>query len=329
MGFIGGSTMTETLLYLSSAAIAEIGLGAGALIEAVERVFAAQAAGAARPGPKAVVPVATGHSFHAMPGTMAGEGLAGMKFFGVVPDNPARGRPNVCSLVALSDISTGLPVGLMDGGWITGMRTAAMTAVAAKRLALPESETAAFIGCGVQARAHAALLREVLPGLRRASVLGRSPARRDAFVQELRAAGWEVRLAADADDALRGADIAVSTVPEHDGWTAFLDPALLPGRAFAAAVDLGRSWLPTRYGEFAVIATDDIVQSRGLVAEGRLKAPPAFDADLAVLASGAYTAPPPGRVFFVFSGHVLGDLAVAAALYRRAVERGVGVRLPR
>jgi alanine dehydrogenase len=329
MGFIGGNTMTDTLLYLSSAAIAQIGLGAGELIDAVERVFAAQAAGAARPGPKAVVPVATGHSFHAMPGTMAAEGLAGMKFFGVVPDNPARGLPNVCSLVALSDIATGLPVCLMDGGWITGVRTAAMTAVAAQRLASPESKTAAFIGCGVQARAHAWLLRQVLPGLRQAAVLGRTLARRDAFVEELRAAGWEVRLATDAGDVLARADIAVSTVPEHDGWTAFLDPALLPSHAFAAGVDLGRSWLPAKYGEFAVVATDDIAQSRGLVAEGRLKAPAAFDADLAALASGAYADRPPGRFFFVFSGHVLGDLSVAAALYRHAVERGIGIELPR
>jgi ornithine cyclodeaminase/alanine dehydrogenase len=134
----------------------------------------------------------------------------------------------------------------MDGGWITGARTAAMTAVAAKRLAYPASKAAAFIGCGVQARAHARLLRQVLPGLRHAAVLGRSPARRDAFAQELRVAGWDVRLAADPNDALAGADIAVSTVPEHPGWTAFLDPAQLPPHAFVAAVDLGRSWLPAR-----------------------------------------------------------------------------------
>src|SRR5580704_3357623 len=113
------SAVADTLLYLSSGDIAAIGLGPGELIEAVERVFAAQAAGTARPGPKAVVPVATGHSFHAMPGTMAGEGLAGMKFFGVVPDNPKRGLPNVCSLVVLSDIVTGLPLCMMDGGWVT------------------------------------------------------------------------------------------------------------------------------------------------------------------------------------------------------------------
>jgi ornithine cyclodeaminase/alanine dehydrogenase len=321
--------LSSSLLYLTGAAVDAIGLGPGELIAAVERVFAAQAAGGARPGPKAVVPIATGHSFHAMPGSIAAEGLAGMKFFGVVPDNPARGLPNVCSLVVLSDIATALPLCVMDGGWITGVRTAAMTAVAAKHLADPNSETAAFIGCGVQAHAHARLLRAVLPGLRRAVVLGRGAGRRDAFVAALRAAGWEVRLATGPEDVLRGVDVAVSTVPEYPGWSAFLDPALLPPHAFAAGVDLGRSWLPSGYGEFTVVATDDMAQSRALVAEGRLKAPPQFDADLAGLASGAHARRPEGRVFFVFSGHVLGDLAVAAALYRRAIERGNGVLLER
>jgi ornithine cyclodeaminase/alanine dehydrogenase-like protein (mu-crystallin family) len=148
-------------------------------------------------------------------------------------------------------------------------------------------------------------------------------------VRELQEAGWEVRRASGPDDVLAGADVAVSTVPEHPGWTAFLDPALLPPHAFAAGVDLGRSWLPSGHGEFAVVTTDDSTQSRSLVAEGRLKASPDFATDLAALASGAYTERPSGRVFFVFSGHVLGDLAVAAALYRRAVQLGIGARLPR
>ncbi|HTQ33875.1 MAG TPA: hypothetical protein VMI30_06865 [Stellaceae bacterium] len=181
----------------------------------------------------------------------------------------------------------------------------------------------------MQAHSHAYLLRAVLPQLRRGVVLGRSAERRDAFADALRDMGWEVRLATGADDVLDGADIAVSTVPEYPGWTAFLDPSRLPAHAFAAGVDLGRSWLPAKYEEFAVIATDDIAQSRALVAEGRLKAPPDFAADLAMLASGAHDDLPPGRVFFVFSGHVLGDLAVAAALYRRAVAQGIGMKLPR
>jgi alanine dehydrogenase len=210
------------------------------------------------------------------------------------------------------------------------VHTAAMTAVAAKRLAHPASAAAAFVGCGVQAHSHALLLRAVLPGLRRATLLGRGATRRDAFAATLRAAGWEVRVAAGPADVLEGADVAVTTASESREGGPRLDPALLPAQAFVAAVDLGRSWPPSGYGEFAFVATDDIVQSRGLVAEGRLKAPPRFDADLAALASGVYSGGvPAGRTLFVFSGHVLGDLAVAAALYRCAVERGGGLQLPR
>jgi len=322
--------MSQPLLYLSNEAVEAVGLGPASIVDAVERAFAAKARGSARIGPKAVVPVGAGHSFHTMLGILAEAGLAGMKWFGVVPDNPARGLPNVCSLVVLSDIATGLPVAVIDGGWVTAMRTAAMSAVAARHLARADSQTAAFIGCGVQAQSHALILRQALPGLRRAALLGRGAARRDAFAAQLRDDGWAVRIADGPEDALSGADSVVSTVPEYPGWQAFLDPALLPPRAFVAAVDLGRSWLPAGYPEFALVATDDAEQSRGLVAEGRLKAPPDFAADLAALASGGYTGGrPDGRTFFVFSGHVLGDLAVAAAVYRRAVERGVGVKLPR
>src|SRR5262249_3488451 len=158
--------------------------------------------------------------------------------------------------------------------------------------------------------------------------LGRSAARRDAFAESLRTAGWEVAVAADPESALRGAEIVVTTVPEMPGGTPFLDPARLPAQAFVAAVDLGRSWLPAGYSEFAFGATDDAEQSRGLVAEGRLKAPARFDADLPTLASGLHAGGvPQGRTFFAFSGHVLGDLAVAAAVYRRAAERGLGITL--
>ncbi|HYM73067.1 MAG TPA: hypothetical protein VET89_08805 [Stellaceae bacterium] len=232
--------MTDSLLYLSNEAIETIGLGAAELIDAVERAFAARAAGTARIGAKAVVPVGVGHAFHTMLGTLGEAGLAGMKYFAVVPDNPSRGLPNVCSVIMLSDIANGLPVCLLDGTWITAMRTAAMTAVAAKRLAWPDSETATFVGCGVQAQSHALVLRQALPSLRQAVLLGRSAERRDAFAAWLRGAGWQVRIATDSRDAINRADIVISTVPEYPGGSALLDAAWLPADAFVAAVDLGR-----------------------------------------------------------------------------------------
>lgn len=323
------------LMYLSRGDVEAVGLGPAELIPAIERAFVALAAESsfpgARVGSKGRVPIGTGHFFQSLTGTLDEAGLAGTKWFGVSPDNPGRGLPNVSALIALNDLETGLPVAVMDGNWITCARTAAVSAAAAKRLAVDGAESCAFIGCGVQARSHAAYLRHIRPGLRRAAVLGRGAASRDAFAAWLRAEDWEVRLAEDADDVLAGADIAVSTVPEYEGWRAFLDPARLKPGALAIGVDLGRSWLPSGYPAFDLVATDDAEESRGLVAQGRLKAPAEFGADFGAMLTGRH----PGRrrryerIWFVFAGHVLGDLAAAAAVYERAIESGLGTRLPR
>jgi ornithine cyclodeaminase/alanine dehydrogenase-like protein (mu-crystallin family) len=324
-----------TLLYLSRGDVEAAGIGPAELIPAIEQAFAALAAGSsvprARVGSKGRVQIGTGNFFQSLTGTLDESRLAGTKWFGVSPDNPARGLPNVSALIALNDLETGLPVAVMDGNWITGARTAAVSAAGAKWLAIAEASTCAFIGCGVQARSHALYLRHVRPGLKRASVLGRGAASRDAFIGWLRDEGWEVRLAADADDVLAGAEIVVSTVPEYAGWRAFLDPARLEPGALGIGVDLGRSWLPSGYAAFDLVATDDAAESQGLVAQGRLKAPAEFGADLGAMLTGRR----PGRsgaedrIWFVFAGHVLGDLAAAAAVYRVATERGLGTRLPR
>jgi alanine dehydrogenase len=321
----------DTLLYLSRADIEACGLGPGETVAAIERAFAAYGAGKARIGHKGRVPVASGHFFQSMPALLEDPPLAGMKWFGVAPDNPARGLPNVCGLILLSDIETALPMAVLEGDWITGARTAAMSAAAARRLALPEAASAAFIGCGVQARSHAVFLRHVLPGLRRAVLFGRGAGSRDAFADELRAAGWEVAIADRPEAALEGAEIVVSTVPEYPGFKPFLDPAWLRPGAFVAAVDLGRSWLPAAPGAVDLIATDDAEQSRGLVAEGRLNAPGEFGADLAGLVSGkaAGRRSAADRIVFVFAGHALADVAAAAAVYQQAISRGLGTRLPR
>jgi len=319
------------LLYLSRDAVATAAPNPAELLAAVERAFAARAAGTARLGPKVNLPIATGHFFQTLLGALDAPAYAGMKWLGVIPDNAARGLPNVSSLIVLDDIVTGLPLAIMDANWITAARTAAMTALAARCLASPLATHAAFIGCGAQARGHAVMLRQVLPQLQQAALLGRRAESRDAFAGLLRDQGWTVRVAAGPEDALDGADIVVSTVPEYPGWEPFLDAARLVPGAFAASVDLGRSWLPASYGAFDIVATDDAEQSRVFVAQGKLKAPDRFEADLAALVTGAHPGRRAGaeRAMFVFAGHVLGDLAAAIAVYQRARAQGIGIRLPR
>lgn len=88
-------------------------------------------------------------------GFLEGEELAFVKTFSFFPRNPSRfGHPATSSLVLLFDAETGLPVCLMEGSWVTALKTGASTAVTATYLALPKAETVTIFGAGSLGRMH-------------------------------------------------------------------------------------------------------------------------------------------------------------------------------
>jgi ornithine cyclodeaminase/alanine dehydrogenase-like protein (mu-crystallin family) len=88
-------------------------------------------------------------------GYLHGEELAFVKTFSFFPENPARfDCPTTSSMVLLFDAETGLPACLMEGGWVTALKTGASTAVTAARLALPGTDTATVFGAGMLGRMH-------------------------------------------------------------------------------------------------------------------------------------------------------------------------------
>jgi ornithine cyclodeaminase/alanine dehydrogenase-like protein (mu-crystallin family) len=94
----------------------------------------------------------------------------------------------------LTDYETGAPLAIMDGGYLTGVRTAAGSAVATRELARPDARTLGVFGTGVQARFHVETIRRVRD-LDRVLVSGTSADKARRF------AGWVTRstgLAAEA-----------------------------------------------------------------------------------------------------------------------------------
>lgn len=78
------------------------------------------------------------------------------------PRNPERhGLPTVQGVIVVMDRERGTPLAVMDSVWITTLRTAAATAVAARYLAREDAKTMTIIGSGVQGRAHVEALRRV------------------------------------------------------------------------------------------------------------------------------------------------------------------------
>lgn len=94
-------------------------------------------------------------------GYMAGEEYFFVKTFNFFPGNPGRfSQPTTTSMVLLFDAETGLPVCIMEAGYVTGLKTCASSAVTAGSLARPESKKVVIFGAGLQGRLHARSLRE-------------------------------------------------------------------------------------------------------------------------------------------------------------------------
>lgn len=316
------------LLYLSASAIAELALSPDEVRESVESVFRESAAKKAWSPPKTTISLGPGHFLQTLVAARHDPPVGAAKFLAVCSTNADKGLPNVHSLIVLNDTRTGKTLAIMDGQWITAVRTAAMTGLAAKRLAAPDSESIGFVGAGSQALAHLIALPRVLPRLREATVFSRSLTSARRFIEAARALGLEGRIAEEPSEPA-ACDVVVTTVPASPELEPFMDARWLRPGAFVSAVDLGRSWRPEGLECLNFLATDDHEQSNALSESGKLTRPRAFDADLSQLALASDRLKAPLRSMFIFSGSGLADLAVAELAYKSARARGVGLAVNR
>jgi ornithine cyclodeaminase/alanine dehydrogenase-like protein (mu-crystallin family) len=116
-------------------------------------------------------------------------------------------------LMLVSSAVDGSLVGVLcDNGYLTELRTGAAGAIAADLLSRRDATTVAIVGAGSQARYQLEGLLEVRP-IEMVQVASRSPERAQAFVDEIALSGLSARLCASVEEAVRGADIVVTTTP--------------------------------------------------------------------------------------------------------------------
>ena len=103
-----------------------------------------------------------------MPAHLGGDfEICGMKWIAGFPPNPVKfGIPRAHALLILNDSWTGVPLAMMDGTYISAMRTGAVTGVGAKYLANPDSKVVGIIGCGVQAKTQIMAIKTAIPSVR-------------------------------------------------------------------------------------------------------------------------------------------------------------------
>lgn len=123
----------DSLLYLSAAEVAAVGPTMAECIGALEVAFREKGEGRVEMPPKpGIHPGGEDNFIHAMPAYIPALRSAGLKWVSGFPGNANRGAPYNAGLLVFNDVETGLPLAVMDGGWITAMRTGAASAVAAQ-----------------------------------------------------------------------------------------------------------------------------------------------------------------------------------------------------
>jgi thiomorpholine-carboxylate dehydrogenase len=172
------------------------------LIPAMEKALIDFSAGKVTQPVRSIIHIDPPGGFLGLMPALTPDGL-GLKAVTFYPSNANRGIPTHMATIFLVDPETGTPLAMMDGRLITEMRTAAVSAVATKLLAAPDSKILAILGSGVQARSHAEALRPVR-NFEEIRVWSPTGEHAGLFAGEIGAK------AVSAEEAVRGADVIVT-----------------------------------------------------------------------------------------------------------------------
>lgn len=317
------------LLYLSQSDVASAGVTMPEIIETLEAAFREHGERRVEMPPKPGVHTRPDAFIHAMPAYIAALHSVGVKWVSGYPENYKRGLPYITGLLVLNDEETGVPLAVMDCTWITAMRTGAATAVAAKHLARPDSETIGILGCGVQGRSNLEALRVLFP-LTRVVAYDALPKQTDRFAIEVEQR-WslEVVKARQPREAVAGCDLVVTAGPILHTPHATIKAGWLKEGAFASLVDFDSYWDGAAMKEADKFCTDDVPQLEHYREIGYFQHIPPVYATVGELVAGKKRGRQDSRerTMTCNLGLALDDMATAPLVYRRAIERKIGTWL--
>jgi len=269
----------------------------------------------------------------AMPGYVGGErAMAGIKWIGSKHDNPsARGIERASAVIVLNDPDTHYPVAIMEGGEISGMRTAGVTVLATEYLAREGFARVALVGCGFIGRLHALGLLESFDSIRELYLYDRDAEAARRLAAELAPTGVRVTVCDTPEQAVRAGELVVPCTVADTPYIEF--EWLAPG-TFVSNISI-MDVEPDVFVHVDKLVVDDWDQCNRerktinqLVLDGRL-AREDLHAELGDVVRGARPGreAPDERILLNPMGMAIEDVACAAAVYRAAREQGVGTWL--
>lgn len=241
------------------------------LIDAMERALVEFSAGRIEQPVRTVFAFGEERSlFGLMPAYVPSLPALGAKLVTVCPGNTARGLGTHQALIVMLDPLTGVAEAILDGRYITEVRTAAVSAVSARRLARSDARVLGILGSGVQARSHLEVL-QLVRDFRDVRVWSPTADRLKKFAAETGARAME-----GAEAVVRGADVVVAATASstpvirsewvEDGTHVIAVGACLPSHRELDPALLARARLFVDSRAAALQEAGDVVMG---IAEGR------------------------------------------------------------
>jgi len=315
------------ILYISRQDIESMEIGPSEVMGWVEDAFREKYFKRVEIPPKPGIHPSNGTFIHAMPAYVQKFNAAGMKWIAGSALNPSRGLPYLTGLIILNDPETGLPVSLMDAIWITAKRTAAVTAISAKHLAVRGSENLSIIGCGVQGKSHLEFLSLVLGNLKRVNVYDTVPEKVIEYENFVKSKfGFEVHKIRSPRDAVEGSDVIVTATPIFKKPNPVGRIEWVKKGALLAPLEFDSYWHPETFREVDKLFTDDVEQLKYYQTVGHFPMLKNVDGEVCELVVGKVRGRDGDeeRIMVLNLGLAISDIVVAKKVYEIALAKGLG-----
>ena len=290
------------------------GLPYADLAESIREVVLERGSGAVHAPSRMALPLAAGGVLLVMPAS--GEGIAMTKLVTVHPENARSGLPTIQGEVVVMEAATGRRLGILDGSVVTARRTAALSLLAARELAVRPNGPLLIVGSGTQGHAHLEAFHEGL-GTSRVFVNSRTEESAGSLAEHAENLGMEAQVVAEPGEALGEASLVVTATTSREPVL----PEGVPEGSFVAAVgsfEPGAAELPVGLVARAAVVVDTLEGAREEAGDLiQAEKAGAFFWENAAQLEDVLRAweRPEGTVVFKSVGHALWDLAAARTVF--------------
>ncbi|MBI4443770.1 MAG: ornithine cyclodeaminase family protein [Acidobacteria bacterium] len=270
-----------------------------------------------------------------MPGYLSEARALGMKVVTYFPDNPKRGLPTILATILLYSVESGKLIAVMDGGYITAIRTACASAMATKALANADTPVLGILGAGVQARAHIRALTKIRK-FTEIKVYDISEASARQLQETLeKETGVKIRLVQTPLEAVRDCDllVTVTTATEPILQADWLKPGVhinavgshRPDLREIDGATLARTKIVVDSREAIMAECGDIllaIQEKAITASS-------VHAEIGEVLAGRKSGrtSPDEKTLYKAVGIAIQDVATANLVYEKALQRKLGTKV--